>query len=194
MSLQRNMRILIDCDGVLGDFVTPYLELIRTVTGDRHMIDEVTQFDVLAALGKKDVEAQVLELCSRRGFCSSFKTLPGAVEGVAALRELGDLFVVTSPMHVPWWTWERTEWLSKHFGFTKKQVLYTSSKEIVSGDVMIDDNEVNLIEWQAEQRRPDYEVLPLLVDSPWNRNVEHPGVVRMRNWDEIVLWCAKWGC
>jgi 5'-nucleotidase len=178
----KKPRILLDCDGVLSDFVHPTLDLVHAHTGDRHHIEEITQWDVFAAIGKKEHEHILNSVVEKGGFCETFPVLTGAQEAVEELRKLGDVFIVTSPFDAPTWVVERNRWLAKHFGFTKKQIAHVASKFIVSGDMLIDDSERNLIEWKEHNPTG----AALLIDAPWNRSGDHPGVQRTFGWDSLL--------
>jgi 5'(3')-deoxyribonucleotidase len=175
-------RILLDCDGVLSDFVNPTLDLIHAHTGDRHHPHEITQWDVFAATGKKDHEHILNRAVESSGFCRSFPLYPGSKEAVAELRKLGDVYIVTSPFDAPNWVYERSAWLAEHFGFTRKEVVHTAAKHVVSGDVLIDDSERNLKEWY--DHNPNGRAV--LVDAPWNRHTDLPGVHRVVGWDDLL--------
>lgn len=171
-----------DCDGVLSDFVHPTLDLVHAHTGDRHTIEEITQWDVFAAIGKKEHEHILTTRVVAGGFCENFPVLPGALEAVERLRQLGDVFIVTSPFDANSWVQERNAWLAKHFGFTKKQIAHVASKFIVHGDMLIDDSERNLIDWKEHNPHG----AALLIDAPWNRSSNAPGVQRTFGWDSLI--------
>lgn len=175
-------RILLDCDGVLSDFIGPALDLIYEKTGDRHYRDEITQWDVFAALGKKDVEHILEDAVMHSKFCSSLPLLPGAKEAVDHLRTLGEVLIVTSPYNSPMWVYERNKWLEHHLGFSRKQVIHTAAKYAVSGLTLVDDSDRNLYQWHEHNKNG----LPLLVDQPWNKDNECPAVVRTSGWNDII--------
>ena len=60
-----------------------------------------------------------------------------------------DVYYATSP----WWScvgWEtaRRAWLEEHFDATREQVVITTDKSILGGDVFIDDKPENVSGWQ----------------------------------------------
>jgi len=171
-------RILLDVDGVLADFVTPAAKWARR-NGHRNAYhDNCTKWDVLESWGLQAFQPQFDQFCSRKGFCKSLPVYPGAVEFVEQLRRLGEVIVVTSPLSCsPYWCHERTIWLAEHFGFRSKDVIFAKRKELVCGDVLIDDGPHNL-ETFANFR--------LLLDRPWNRESTPPRTLRRRNYQEIL--------
>ncbi len=186
--MAKRPRILVDCDGILSDFVSPALDLIHGHTGDRHLIEEITQWDVFAAVKKKEHEHILDTAVEHQEFCAKMPLQPGAQEAIERLRELGDVYIITSPYDARSWVFERTRWLVNHFGFNKKQVANVSAKFLVPGDVLLDDSDSNLKDWLAEWPTgvTTSHQLALLWDRPWNRHANQPGVNRVHDWDMVV--------
>lgn len=182
--MNKRARILVDCDGILGNFVDPTLDLIHQHTGDRHSRDEITQWDVFASVGKKEHEHILDSAVRAGGFALNMPVLPGAKEALARLEELGDVFIVTSNYGAPNWVDERDQWFAKNFNFSRKKIINASAKFAVQGEALIDDSDSNLKLW-SEQWYNKHGI-PLLFDSPWNRHVEHPGVHRVSDWDSLI--------
>lgn len=180
-------RILLDCDGILADFVTPTLNLIESATGDKHTIDEIVFFDIFGALNKKDLEYLLKDAVEQSGWCFNMQILPGAFYAVNNLQELGELFIVTSPFKTKNWHWERTQWLLKHFPIQHQQISFTSSKQIVKGDALLDDGLKNVVAWKREFP----EGLAMIWDYPWNREKCDEDIVRVHNWDEVQVEIKK---
>lgn len=164
------MRILLDCDGVLADFVGGFLKTLRDIDGVPRTHEDVTQYAIEEALGlTPETTASVHAQISQRGWCLGLQPIIGALEGVKALREAGhDLVVVTAPWpkHETW-HWERLRWLEE-LGFEEKSVVFTKRKELVTGDLLLEDNPKILNRWMqshANQRTG------ILFDQPYNRHV-----------------------
>lgn len=84
--------VLIDCDGVLSDFVAWYCSIATSVTGSPYDPREVTQWDVATSLGLlRPEQERVEELVRQPGRVAAMQPLPGAVEGVALLREVAEV-------------------------------------------------------------------------------------------------------
>lgn len=143
-------RILLDVDGPLADFHRPCLDIINELTGREYTLDMLTEWNLFEALGVSEtVKSKTYARMKESGWCSTIPVCPGAVEGVELLRSVADVYACTSPMNGPTWTHERDGWLSRHFGFTSKQIIHTSAKYVCAGDMLIDDKIENLDKWKS---------------------------------------------
>lgn len=183
----RRERFLIDCDEVLADFQTPVLQFVSEITGEPLMTpNDFDRWDVLEDLSDEH-RAEVRRRVDESGFCNSMAVRDGSQDFIQKLQELVDVYVVTSPWHSANWMWERTNWLMREFGFTKKQIVHTSAKYLCKGDYLMDDNPEHIGAWMKEF--PDG--LPLLYHIPNTRNIHIPGAVRIYDWDS-VLTLVRW--
>jgi 5'(3')-deoxyribonucleotidase len=161
-------RVLLDVDGVLANFVSAYLVLVRDVTGRDYKPADVTQFDIGASLGLSAGESSE---CKRRiadtpGLARCLNVYPGAVEGVSRLQSIADVYIVTSPWNShPTWTHDREHWLKKHFDIPHSRVIHTSAKHVCRGDVFVDDKVSAVAKWR--DAHPDG--LPVVWSTPHNR-------------------------
>jgi 5'(3')-deoxyribonucleotidase len=150
--IRKRKRVLLDCDGVLADFVGGFLKLVNARFGTSLSSADVTCWDIAEALGwsrERAMEAYgLITECDQ--FAAKLDVLAGAVSGVRRLREVAEVYIVTSP----WWsqpTWlrDRTNWLHKHFGITANNVVYTGAKHLIVGDVLVDDKTSTCEAWRA---------------------------------------------
>lgn len=78
---------------------------------------------------------------SKEGFFLSLKPLEGAIESVNKLREIYDVYILTSPSYKnPLCYTEKRIWIEKHFDldFCRKLII-SPNKNILMGDYLIDD-------------------------------------------------------
>lgn len=176
----KRPRILIDVDGVLANFVQHSLPVLEELTGQAWKMEDFHAWDLFDTIDRK-YEAPFFDAVNKLGWCRSIPVYPGAQEGIKAVQEVGEVYIVTSPMnHVPTWTHEREGWLKEHFGIPHKKVVHTSAKYLCIGDILLDDKPANIESWAKEHPRG----LGLLWDQPYNRSQEVGR--RVSTWAEVV--------
>lgn len=165
------IRILLDIDGVCANFTKECLDLIEKHTGHRHHQDEITDYDIFRALKREELRHLLSDAAVQAGFCAGIEPLHGAAAVVEELKSLGEVVVVTSPMDTPHWTYERTEWIARHLGIPREQIVFAKSKHYIGGSFLIDDHADNCNAWHIANRRwaGGPEPRAILIDAPWNR-------------------------
>lgn len=148
----RKIQIALDADGVLRNFTVGALAIVKEVTGRTYSPLDVTAFNFAEALGLSEDETRevMTAISARRGFVTSLPSYPGARQGVRQLRDLGDVFCVTTPWETPWGTnpWWRAEseaWLALHFGIDR--VHHADDKASYEADMFVDDRSKNVKAW-----------------------------------------------
>jgi hypothetical protein len=150
----RKIKFALDADGFIRNFTASALAVVKEVTGKSYAPADVTTFNFCAALclSEDETRAVMTEISSRRGFVTSMAPYPEARQGVRRLRDLGDVFCVTTPWETPWGTnpWWRSEseaWLALHFGID--HVHHAEDKTAFEADVFVDDRDKNVLAWLA---------------------------------------------
>lgn len=146
----RKLLIALDVDGVLADFTSGALRVVAEVTGKSFYPVDVTAFDFTKVLGLPTDEAVAVKkaIGARRGFAASLAPYPHARQGVCRLRELGEVFCVTSPWDSnAWWKSERESWLALHFGIDR--VHHAIDKTGYEADIFVDDKSSHVCDWLA---------------------------------------------
>lgn len=160
--------VLLDVDEVLVDFVGRILDEIRDIRPGKAVFrQDVHCWDIAVALGLTPEEAaEKKRRIKAPGFCASLEPLPGAVEGVKELRQMGfDVRAVTSPFPSRDWAYERETMLCERFGFDRREVIQTPGKDVVFGDILVDDKLETCIEWQKRWSASR----AILLSAPWNQ-------------------------
>lgn len=146
-------RVLLDVDGVLADFVGSYLDLLASELGILASREQVIAFDIGASLGLTREQSSQMKraLGNKAQFARWLEVYPGAVEGVARLQDVADVYIVTSPWNSnPTWTFDREQWLREHFNIHHSRVVHTSAKHLCRGDFLVDDKTDTLRSWVRE--------------------------------------------
>jgi len=148
----RKYIILLDVDGVVADFVGKVRSTVAAVGHHDLLVD---RFDFTSKLqdDAPDIYKHYRTESAAANWCSSIERYRGAVAFVKALRKLGDVVAVTSPLsHCPTWAYERKEWLVERLGFKSDDIVSIKRKDLVVGDFMIDDHYGNIEAWYTRWR------------------------------------------
>lgn len=145
--------ILLDVDGVLGDFAGSLLQVLRDAWPETaHLVptvDDITSFNMRQWLPDKTLYKRAISVLNEEGFARYIYPIEGAVAAVNTFRREGHgVYVVTSPwISNPTWEYDRRLWLKKHFDIDEDQVISTTVKYRVRGDAFIDDRPKHVKSW-----------------------------------------------
>ena len=175
-------RVLLDIDGVVCDFLSPFILSINSHMGANHELKAMTQWNCYDSF---DVPQDVRDLVDAEvhepGYCLSLEPYPGALDGARALMELADVYVVTSPWSSATWESERRAWIKRHLGLGGDNVISTRAKHVCAGDVLVDDKTETLERWG--RCHPDG--LPIRWAGHANRTTSYNGVTT-DSWQQVI--------
>lgn len=143
----KRLRVLVDMDGVLADFEGGFLKKYRARFPQEPFIslEERRGFWVSVQYGqlRSDLFEKATSIWESKDFFLELEPLPGGVEAVKEMAKMDntDVFICTSPIkHYTHCPFEKFAWVEKHFGHDfVEQVILTSDKTLISGDILIDD-------------------------------------------------------
>jgi 5'(3')-deoxyribonucleotidase len=178
--MTHRKRFLFDADEVLFDFQSACFDILRKFNGRVLTADDYLVWDFFVELTTEE-KAHVRAEVSKPGFCRNLKPLGWAQDAVTTIRELVDVYAVTSPWDSPTWVYERNEALKEHFGIDKKHIVQTSAKYLVRGDFFLDDNPDHVTHWASEHPHG----VAMLWHIPNTRKLGHEEF-RVRSWAEVL--------
>lgn len=173
-------RLLLDCDGIIRDFLTPALKTIYDVSGKNLDRENMQNWDFFADLEDHHREACYNEF-RNPDWCGSIPVYNEALKYLPDVLNKADVYIVTAPFPSRTWAYETTVWLEKLFGIKKEKVIHAHSKYVCSGDIFVDDSPDNVIQWN--KHNPDK--LTLIWDHPYNRNVPET-IKRIYSWKDLI--------
>ena len=180
--------LAIDGDGVLIDFDNPALDYLRS-RGVNKTYEQITDWSVFDGDEKMESDFR-REVAGKPGFCENMEPLPGAIEFVQAAKEHYHIMIVTAPYEVSNWYEGRRDWVVKRLGLPRKNVCFLSQKEFFDSDILVDDKDTNILDWQA--RHP--QKLAIVKDQPWNRQSKFPATVkRATTWQSLSIILEEHG-
>jgi 5'(3')-deoxyribonucleotidase/predicted RNase H-like HicB family nuclease len=177
----------VDVDGVLMDLLTPCFEVMSKMLGREIGVQHMSDFSLEKLLPPERVNDFWKEI-GQPGLCRKLAPLPGAVEGLATLREIKNVYLVTSYLHdAPQWVHDRDLAVQEHFHVTRAHMVHTRAKKTFYGAALIDDKPENIEEWAKQHPNGR----PILWLQPYNRShlfspaVENR-VIRTNDWKKVV--------
>lgn len=178
----RKPVVLLDVDGVLADFCGAVIEHLRGV-GVSKDESQITDYDIPKALMlTEEARWHFFSLLEWDGLHSVLKPYSDALEAWEELNSLSEVHVVTKPFaRSRSWMFSRLSWLEKHFGLGPDEVTFTARKELVWGDVLVEDDHRNLEKWRNKWKRGK----PVLISRPWNESFEARSL-RRPDWKSIL--------
>lgn len=173
----KRLTILVDMDDTVEDLLSAWVSYLNAKHGTSVQKDDVAQWDIsksFPTLSKK----QVYEPLYLDDFWLSVKPIDGAAEALQRLMADGHQVLIVTTSSYETLRTKMEEVLFKYFPFLSwDDVIITSRKQLVNGDVLVDDGPHNLEGGQY---------LRVLMDAPHNRayNTESNGMIRVYNWSE----------
>lgn len=173
----RKLTILFDADDVAEDLLSLWVGLLNRKYGSNVSPDDVTDWNVAKFFPGLD-DRQVFGVLDEPGIWRDLLPMDGAVEALTKLRSDGhDLYLVTNTdyRHCR----EKFDRILEFFPFLdSRRIIITANKQMVSGDILIDDAPFNL------DGGPWHKIL---FDRPHNRKWDENefGAVRVRDWAQI---------
>jgi len=188
MDNRKPLILLLDVDGVLADFVTPFLKYINEVLDRSYTKDDFSGHDIEDCLGLSYEERNEVRMhIDRMRMARTMAPLPGAIEAVKRLSESAAIFFVTSSLtSSQTWEWDRRAWLDEQFGKGwGKKAQFVKDKYLFRGDIFIDDAPDNVEKWAAWN--PDKS--PVLWSQWYNaeHTIQATNIERTSSWDHIEL-------
>lgn len=168
---QIKKRLLIDMDGVLSDIYGQFIKYEFNDIGLTQSLDDLT--------GKLEREAFKYhdKYVNSENFFYSAMPIQDSIETVRRLNDVYEVYIVSSAMQFPLSLTEKINWLTKYFPFLSwKQIVFCGTKDIVYGDIMIDDHFKNLDTFQGQT---------ILFTQPHNVDKPIGNHTRVNNWKEI---------
>lgn len=186
------MRILLDVDGVVANFMSRVCSAIFASEGTFYTPSDFRKWDLSATLSSEE-QASVKLATWEKHWCYLIRPYEGAREFADQLRTLGDVRAVTAAMsRSPYWHRERRTWLADRVSIPEEHVVFCPGEEKTyhDGDVLIEDRLETCIAWKAYRGDRVYNNIPtckaILIDRPWNQGDTPFGVYRVHSYAEAI--------
>lgn len=173
------MIILVDMDDTIEQLLRAWVNRVNKKYERQVTVDEVTDWNVAApypGLTRK----QVYDVISEKGFWKTVEPMPGASEALKHFMDAGHEVYIVTATNREHLQEKMDEVLFRYFPFlTWDQVIVTTRKQLIRGDVLIDDGIHNL---EGGNYRK------ILFTAPHNRYYDAAAhdMIRVNSWEEIV--------
>lgn len=181
--MMKNLTILFDADDVAENLVECWVSALNERYGTTVTIEDVTEWDISKAFPTL-TRQQVYDILKEDELWNRLEPMPGSQEVLQKFYDEGhQLYMVTATNYhtveakmerifelFPWLDWDH--------------VIIAGNKQMIRGDVLIDDNPENLI-------GGDY--LRILYDRPHNRSFRQTAgdIYRLYSWENIYDFLHK---
>lgn len=173
-------RILIDMDDCINSFTDYLLEIYNRRTGAAICREDIKEWNLHKYIGDYG-----MSIFQEAGF---FENIPEKNGSIAVLKDLilskdYDVYVITacgSNQELE----EKYRWFSRYLPqFNRNRIIRCKEKELINGDVLIDDNPDNLRKCAPFMKTVVY-------DMPTNRDIDD--MVRIYSLKEVVPLLREW--
>ena len=136
------LTILVDMDGIIVDLLTPWLTRINNCCGQILTKDDITTWHM------PEVKCpHVFKFLDESLFLNA-PAIPYAIQTLKTWADTHDVLLLTAPAPDPKTASAKLVWVQNHLGWGRERVILTSRKELVFGDVLIDDKPSTLLEYK----------------------------------------------
>lgn len=175
------MRIIVDQDETLAQYVDKILERWNALKGTTYTRAHINMWRMEETLGEGSFEI-ITEWMNEPEFFESLKPIPGAIEGFVQLQKDGhDVVIATSLAgNIECGYDSKRRWVRKHLpDFDLRNFFAITRKELLTGDVLIDDASHYLEAWHRAGNQHS-----IVMDAPWNKDARNS--IRVKNWKGVL--------
>lgn len=160
-------RVLLDCDGVLA--ATPEYLRDEIRSHGLPVPDKFVRFDMWSQMPEASSDLGI-SLFKDSLFWANIPPYEEAKAVVHQLQELGcDVICVTAPWtSCSEWEFARRSWLKRHFNIPHTNMIPFARKEVIPGDIFIDDKVETVEKWTATWPKSR----AFVMTRSWNENEE----------------------
>lgn len=160
----RSLHILCDLDGICADLATPWIADYNLLYADKLTLENFTSWDWHKFV-KPECGEKLYDIIEQDGYFANLKPMPGAPEAIEALRSAGhEITIVSSPTKGRTSAGDKIAWSVRELGLKRQDVIMAHKKELVRGDVLIDDSPKNVQKWLKVNSS-----LAMSIAYPYNR-------------------------
>ena len=173
----KQLTILLDCDDTISIFMETCIMKYNEIYGTNHTIEDITDWDISGIF-----EHNLWSIFDKTDVLQHMPLKDGAFDIIKKWHKKGHKIVVVTGVNSINSYADKLRWLDL-IGLAPYvyEVIPTRHKELVNGDVFIDDNPQYLYEWKHVNETK----LCLLMTAQHNKNKEYITLIRIDSWDDV---------
>ncbi len=169
------MRLIIDMDEVLVDFLGPLLDKYNKRYDKEMVLDDIKSWDL---------PQEMINIFLEDDFFLTLPPLSGAIDGIRELKQNGhDIIIATSPSERPGIAREKMIWMKVWLPEFVHDLHIVERKDRLIGDLLIDDSPKHLNNFKGKT---------MCMARRYNEDVT--STFRVKNWTEIKLVINNLDC
>lgn len=182
--------LLFDSDCVLADFANYWVNRYNELYDDDISVEDFNaEWGSPPKVVKPEVGTDVYEIPKEPGFFEKLDPMPGAIEYFEKFCSDSrfDCYIVTAFSGHSEIAKGKMIWFEKVLPFfDAEKVILTKQKQLVHGDVLIDDSIENLIKWDEFQYNLGKDGTTIAFAAPHNEDAVDQGAsARVSSWEEL---------
>jgi 5'(3')-deoxyribonucleotidase len=161
------MKLVIDMDEVIVDFMGPLLREYNRRHGADLGIEDITEWQL---------PPEMIEIFKEPFYFLGLPPLPGAIDGMRYLRQAGhDVIIATSPSELPRVAADKLTWVKIWLPEYVQDLHIVHRKDRLIGDLLCDDCTTYLTAFRGTS---------VAMDRPWNRSYQADR--RVWGWHDLI--------
>jgi len=174
-SFQSKKVLLLDMDDVIVDQTLTWIQRLYEKTGVLYHRESLTKWDLTSVLPREAAKMIYEEINREPGFFRQLPAKEGAIESIEQLSLYYDIVFVSAGEHYAYR--DKYLWLEENLPYLgKPNLVLTHRKDLVMGDILVDDGPHNIIKSPAK--------LKIIFDHPWNRHLQD--YIRVLDWKQLT--------
>lgn len=174
------MIALVDIDNVLNNFGQTVVNAYNNEYNTLFRLCDMVNYDMFSCMQPNNLTYE--KFCDKyftgNLYCDEAVPLPDSIQGLCELNSLCETYLVTSREmgELP----NIMKWLYSNYPFIKdEQLIRCKNKNLINGDILIDDCLDNILNFSRGR---------IVFDYPWNRNIDDKTnfIHRAYNWEDIL--------
>ena len=153
--IKEKSLVLVDCDGVLADFCGTIISAVNNKI-TYQQVRQLGDWDIVKLFNQEEIK-RYNAILSEDSFWRYLPVFPASIEGIEKLRSKDcEVVFVTAPWNgCKTWADARKSWLKYYFSTKDDEVIITSRKDLVFGNVFIDDRVSMVEKWKERWKHYD---------------------------------------